>query len=92
MFKKNDDFDTDEMFTGTLDRMFAHIPKNDIMDREYEITTEEMEEVMNSMNPHKAPGPDGMKMGMIYVGGTQFMEALRTIMEEMWRDSFMPQC
>ena len=69
VFQKNDDFDTEEGFTRTLDRMFAHIPKQEVMDREYEISTKDLEDALTSMNPFKAPGPDGMKLGMVYVGG-----------------------
>ena len=43
VLNKNDAFDTDEDFTRTLDRMYAHIPKCVEMDREYAVTMEDME-------------------------------------------------
>ena len=46
MFNKNDTFDTDDNFTRSLDRMFAHIPKCEGLDREYAITMDDMEKAI----------------------------------------------
>ena len=58
MFNKNDAFDTDVDFTRTLDRLYSHCERSLELDPEYELTMEDMEYGVTSMNPFKAPGPD----------------------------------
>ncbi len=42
------------------------------------------------MNPSKAPGPDGFKYHLIICGGLWLKEAVKEIMEEMYRYGRIP--
>ena len=78
--------------SGTLDRLYGSTGERREVSREWELTTEDVYWAVNEMNPDKAPGPDELRLRLIFYGGGKLSEALRETMELMWRDGTVPEC
>ena len=75
-----------------MDRTYAGFPKEPEMSREYYLPISDLYTAMKAMNPHKAPGPDGLRLWLLFYGGASLSSAYLEVAEEMWRDSIVPEC
>ena len=92
VFSINNEMELDEGFRGILDRVYADFPKYQELSREYYLPVEDLYSAMKTMNPNKAPGPDGIRLWLLFYGGAKLSSAYLEVAEEMWRDSVVPEC
>ena len=62
VFSINDGMVLDDGFRDILDRVYADFPKDSEVSREYYLPVKDLYTAMKTMNPNKAPGPDGIRL------------------------------
>ena len=79
----------DPLDSKTLDRLYGNTGERKEVSREWELTTEDLYRAVSEMNPDKAPGPDELRLRLIFHGGGKLSEAIGETMESVCSLDFL---